>query len=675
MRRTFLVAALALPLVTGCDGASKDSVVFCPGLAARFDCDPKLLIAPRAGTTQNPAEPPVLHARLTFSFDHLLAAGSVISIEQRYLEFGERLNGSELRYGLAAPIVQLGRAFGFGAHAVDSATGAVQFDVPVLAGTPSRDGEAPESWVTLALPQELPATSQLILLLGAPDHPSLGPATNPLPLEVELQARLLEPGKQPTEIAGSASVRIVDREADWLRVLGPATTPPDLPVTLHLVFENGWSGPQRSSCDALVPAGEVAITGPGGVTRATIEPPLNESLPNAARVTIPALPPGCHRLRVRFTARDGKRTLDGLSNPIVVGSGETPLWFGSLHNHTTVGGHATSTPSRALRYAREVSRLDFVALSEHREAPGFDTARLPEITKSANETGRFVAFLGWERTDKNAGHRHVIQRTFAPPPAAPTDLAAFAATVGHDPDVLVIAHPPLWNGGTAQRNYVWGSPGELPRQRLAEVYSWHGCSLEHDSPFPLHGNHEQEFPPEAQTDVMTALFRGHQLGLIADSDSHLGKPGSLVGIEWPKGRRYAYQGITAVRAATLERDALFTALDHGDCYGTTGARMLLSATRASPTSLRLVVHATAPLAELRVRTPAAELARRAFDAVAPEAGLPDAPLFLDPASGTWDGDFELAIPEGRADEPWIVEVAQQDFHHAWLLLPPAEWKR
>ena len=214
----------------------------------------------------------------------------------------------------------------------------------------------------------------------------------------------------------------------------------------------------------------------------------------------------------------------------------------------------------------------------------------------------------------------------------------------------------------------------LPRQRLAEVYSWHGSSLEHDSPFPLHGNADQVLPREWQTDVLSALRAGHRLFLVADGDNHLGKPGALVGIEWPKGRRYAYQGLTAVFAADLERAQLFDALDRGHVFGTTGARMIVEATRDGSRA-RLRIAASAPLDRVAVRPVDGATVERRFAPPEPTQSTALARHYADATAGAWDVELELEVAPECVDQPWIVEVAQHDFHHAWRLLPPPAWSR
>jgi hypothetical protein len=571
-----------------------------------------------------------------------------------------------------------------GARLLDRATHAELGLVPVFALPPG------QGWLVVRLDRPLPASAELDLLLGDPAQPGVGPPTNPLPIEVELAAEVCFPAAPDAwlRLEGRVDVRVAPIVADWLRVIVPSQPPAPLSSEgkprATVVFMSGFSGPQRSSLDARVPAGTLEVSGPFPPFTVEVAAESPSAAPQSVSFELPPLSPGVHRIAVRF---HGERELRGLSNPIRVAGGEAPLpgagdelptFFGSIHNHTLLGGHATSTPSRALRYAREVAALDFVALSEHREAPTFDGAWLVTLAERESRADRFVVFTAWEWTDARAGHRHVLARTPVVPPPSPANLAEFAATVGRDPKLLLVAHHPLWNGGTAQKRFDWGEPGAMPRQRLAEAYSWHGCSLAHDSDFPLHGNHDQEFPPELHTDICSALARGHRLFLIADSDNHLGKPGCLVGIEWPRGRRFAFQGLLGVRARSLDRDALFRALDAGDVYGTTGARMLVTARRRAD-GVTVKVAATAPLARVSLRAPERVLAETSFDPVVADAGPADAPLFLDPTfgptHGTWDAQLELSAHDSPVEDPWIVEVAQQDFHHAWLLLAPESWSR
>ncbi|MBL8842388.1 MAG: hypothetical protein JNL90_12785 [Planctomycetes bacterium] len=520
-----------------------------------------------------------------------------------------------------------------------------------------------DGWFAVALNAGLARDEALALDLDV--------ASNPLPLELELFAEVLQADGVRRALPGRVPVRIVDRSIDWLRVLLPAQARPGAAVTAKVLFMSGLSGPIASSLDAPVPAGTLEVSGPFERFTIALSPDANGDgrLPTAFDLPLPPLPHGLQRIAVAWREQPAVR---GLSNPIAVDAAAAPLWFGNLHSHTAVGGHSSGVPSQALRYARDVTRLDFLSLSEHREAPGYDAAWLESLANEWSAPGRFVVFNGYEWTDADWGHRHALFRTPRAAPPAPSGLPALAEQLGRDPDVLLVGHHSLWNGGAAQRRFLWGEPDTLPRQCLAEVFSWHGSSLEHDSRYPMHGNHEQELPRQFESDILAALRRGHRLFLVADSDNHLGKPGGLIGIEWPKGRRYAFQGVTVVAAPTLDHDALFRALERGDAYGTTGARLRLAATRSTD-RVQLVVNGSAPLSAVELRTPTTLLARRDFPAPAPAAATERARLYTDPAAGTFDVTLDFDVAPTHAAEPWIVVVEQHDFHSAWKLLAPPGW--
>jgi len=631
-----------------------------------FRATPALLVAPlaREPSQARGAPPAVLHGTLQIRLEASLPAGARVRVWQGYRDEGHALSGAELRYALPPLAEWSGRATTVGAWLVGGPDRAPRAEATVRPLPPE------SGWFEVEVPGPWDAREPLEISLGDARRADFGPASSPLPLDLDLFAEVRS-GSDLVALSGSVPVRTVDPTPKWLRVLAPATAPPGAAMRVVVDFMDDWSGPSRSSAETPVPEGTLELTLGDAVRTLLVAADARPERPHGVELSLTAPRDGWHRIVATFRVADGSAAPRGLSAPLhVTEDPRERLWFGSLHNHTLLGGHATSTPPRALEYARDVARLDFVALSEHREAETFDGQWLADLARRSTVDGRFVVFTAWEWTDADAGHRHVVARDVGAPPPAPAGLAAFARTVGRDPGVLVVVHHPLWDGGSAQHGYDYGNPGDLPRQRLAEAYSWHGDSMEHDSAFPLHGNHDQELPPERGTSISAALARGHRLALVADSDNHLGRPGGLVGIEWPKGRRYAFQGVTAVRAAELTRGALFDALDRGDCYGTSGARLHVSATRDGA-RVRLALHAAAPLAGVELRSPLARLAFQAFPAAPHDEGPRDAPLFLDPTRGVWDAELELAAGDGHDAEPLVVEVAQQDGHRAWLLLPPA----
>ncbi len=133
--------------------------------------------------------------------------------------------------------------------------------------------------------------------------------------------------------------------------------------------------------------------------------------------------------------------------------------------------------------------------------------------------------------------------------------------------------------------------------------------------------------------------------------------------------RYAYSGVTAVRCSSLNRDELFEALCGPGVYGTTGARIHVAASRTA-VSLSVVLHATAPLAAIRVFTPKRLLEELLFDQVAPDQAAEAAVLFLNPTRGEWDTTAAFSLGDEDQTQPLIIETVQQDGHHAWALVPP-----
>jgi hypothetical protein len=71
---------------------------------------------------------------------------------------------------------------------------------------------------------------------------------------------------------------------------------------------------------------------------------------------------------------------------------------------------------------------------------------------------------------------------------------------------------------------------------------------------------------------MRALAQGWQLGLIASSDDHAGRPGAS---DWLRVKQGYPGGLVAVWAPELKRESVFDALWNRRCYGTTGARIIL----------------------------------------------------------------------------------------------------
>jgi hypothetical protein len=329
----------------------------------------------------------------------------------------------------------------------------------------------------------------------------------------------------------------------------------------------------------------------------------------------------------RGTVRATLAKASGASNPFRVVADDAHLYFGSMHCHSAVGGHAAGTSEQAFAYARGVSRLDFFALTEHAGAPHFHWHELRTLPDRYLEEGRFVTFAGYEWSQAETGHRHVILRdgkssvAFCPGGADEpeerdaTTLQEFLGPGGPgcDPNALVVCHHTALRTHQGVEAYDWGDEVNAPRQSLLEVFSWHGSSLQPDPAQPLDGREDHTLPAGRGSYVLESLRRGRIFGLTADGDQHFARPGSPIGVQRVAGVRLARHGLTAVWAPALTREAIFAALENHRCYGTTGARILLDfragehpmgsvLAPGAPVELSLDVVGTAPLARITLLT-------------------------------------------------------------------------
>lgn len=244
------------------------------------------------------------------------------------------------------------------------------------------------------------------------------------------------------------------------------------------------------------------------------------------------------------------------------------IYFGDLHVHTsrihTTAAFHEEFGRGAIRlahlHAREVMEHDFVAVTNH--------ARLLEdwmwkVTKEVADEftldGEFVSFPAFEWTASHGcgshcsperpdypdwGHRNVYFRNteVTPPllkcndPNYDTPEELFAALPGPDVATTIPHH-------TGARPYPFDWSTINPEyDRLVEIVQHRGSY---------------------ETDIIhNGWANGQILGVVGGTDNHIGAPG------WP-------EGVTAILAPTLTRDALFDALLERHTYATTHGDIIL----------------------------------------------------------------------------------------------------
>jgi len=442
----------------------------------------------------------------------------------------------------------------------------------------------------------------------------------------------------------SPAIEIRPREASQMRITLPTTARPGeaLRVVVALLDPLGSAG-----VDAT---GEIEFVDvPEG-----LEMPKRVALTadDGGAVSIPARAgePGVYRLQAK-----GPGDLRAESNPLVVGDGPRILW-GDLHGHTAVSD-GTGTPEDYFRYARDVSALDVISLTDHdhwgilhmdQHPELFDGIR--EAVRRFHEPGRFVTLLGYEWTSWIHGHRHVlwfddyadaaVVSSIEEATDHPTEL--WEALEGQA--ALTIAHHSA--GGPIPID--WSVPPDPRFEPVTEIVSVHGSSEAMDSPGLI-------YSPVPGNFVRDVLDRGYVFGFVGSGDSHDGHPGfaQLAAVTG---------GLAAILAEDATREAVREALVERRVYATSGPRILLraalggapmgAAVAASPEDegegRALFVHVVAPEPLERV-----DLVRSG--AVVDALGL----------EGRREVMLERPIEGLRAGEYLYVRVVQEDGGAAW----------
>lgn len=341
-----------------------------------------------------------------------------------------------------------------------------------------------------------------------------------------------------------------------------------------------------------------------GERRAEADVPLGDRGLAQAQIEIPV------ESTVSFVrARDERSGIIGKSWPVAPDfrpSGFNIYW-GDIHNHTNLSGDGVRDIDDAYWYARHISGLDFVAITDHEGSK--DWKRTQACAKKHNQPGEFTAFLAYEYSWAGfAGHRNVYYLDDdmpCPTPDDPNDLW----DVLPPGRALVIPHHPNTHseGGTT-----------FGRWQPTDYSVHHPEFQRHVEICQLRGSFEVE---EIGGHVIlggngsaarSALAKGLRLGFVGGTDNHRGHPGSRMdtmgGINY---RLRPVGGITAVLAEGCTRESLWEALLARRTYATSCEHILLdfsvngacmggSTPAASGYIIRLAVIGTSDLAQVDI---------------------------------------------------------------------------
>lgn len=367
-----------------------------------------------------------------------------------------------------------------------------------------------------------------------------------------------------------------------------------------------------------------------------------------------------------LSASDYRRGLYGISNPIAPGfHGERCAYFGDMHVMTGSSGIRSmiGTTESALRYARDVSGLDFTAVTNSFRPNRWagDVA----LFKSYNRDHEFVTIPSLECGFKT-GHKNVFFLNDDEPPVHYQSAELlFESLAGRT--CTVIAHHPNTHAETDRRE--WG-PHDLstidPRfERHIEICQSRG-SFEYDEP-----GDEVKFGGYGSS-VRDVLALGHRLGFVGGTDSHRAQPGlpatNLSGLH---AEASVTGAITAVIARELTREAIWEALLERRCYATTCVRILLdfelngqpmgsdidltdgNHEGTASRELRIRVAGTYPLDRLVIVRNGEEIHAEALAGLAADVSWTD------------DDALESVCDDGIRGVYYYAKVYQQDGNIAW----------
>jgi len=298
---------------------------------------------------------------------------------------------------------------------------------------------------------------------------------------------------------------------------------------------------------------------------------------------------GRHEFSIKFNTEGihyvdiiGK-SISGRSNPGKVMS-EAPknsIYWGDIHSHTK---NCDGTPAvdEGWIYARDVSCLDFAAISTHITFPSFieddEWEWLCSRVRNYNNDGKFVAIHGFE-LDRVGGHKNIYWPDDNPPKSlkrfleiksrggGPEEFWAYLKELG----VFAIPHHPA-GSFPAGVEWNWSNDEVIP---LIEITQCQGTA-------EYFGNANQQMAARKGYSAQDGLAMGFKFGFMGSSDFHEIPCGSLIelnDIKYIRWHRVAHQfqggGITGVYAPELKRDEIYDRMRSRYCYATTGERILV----------------------------------------------------------------------------------------------------
>ncbi len=352
----------------------------------------------------------------------------------------------------------------------------------------------------------------------------------------------------------------------------PGTARPGEEIVLHLAVLDGAGNAGTAF------TGTIALALAPDSHPATLTFPPNVVLGSADQglksVKVRARGEGVARLVATAHPTAEAPELVAETNPLVVDPAlDATLLWADLQVHSQISD-GSGTPDEIFSYGRDVAGLDVVAITDHDHwglefldaTPGLWRETLESVARHHRD-GRFVTLPGFEWTNWEQGHRHVL---FFNPAEARVISSLDAATdrpdelwqALADSDAMTIAHHSA--GGPVPIDWSFMPPPGI--EPVTEIASVHGSSEAADTPGPI-------YHPKPGNTVRDALARGHRFGFVGSSDGHDGHPG----LSQIAGGRSGVAGLWVMAAPARTREAVRDTLRARRTYATNGPRIFVEA--------------------------------------------------------------------------------------------------
>lgn len=426
-------------------------------------------------------------------------------------------------------------------------------------------------------------------------------------------------------------------EERLLRLIAPSSASPGRTFQLRIISLDRFSNlsvTKHSGIRIFDDRGKVVCDGVDFQGSTAINVLADE--PGIRRYGVPA--PG--RATVDLSVFGGQKigspgpSCDVWSNPVKVADGIRGPYWGDIHIHSRFSADAAGR--YPFRYARDVSCLDFAAVTDHDSSlskEAWDIHRRAAVEE--RREGAFATILAFESSGGYPdGHHNVYylgDQDYPPGAGEVTRISEILPLLNPSEALVIPHHTGIAFNRDAPPAESAAADFTIPDRDMRsaiEIYSHHGQSELYD-PFHFlayeinraHGEGRRvSFSVKGPFYAQDAWQAGKRWAAVASSDDHLGQGGK------------PHQGVVAVWAEELDHKAIIEAIRARAAYATTGERILIEfsingtgmggVVRAAPggmLEISVEAHGTSPI--MRIEILRLDFKSKSFDIVHRESPM------------------------------------------------------